>query len=643
MSDKMNKFFILLCFGLLLGWPGYGCGAKTGNQDIESPAIWRRVSVEFEAVPFELNQSKGKLSAWGGRGYRWFFPELLPAVFERTLRLEKSAPDCAFEWIFTGERGGVTVVVKDGEVRLRQRYYDSFGFRELEKDIPTRHPESYFKDDKALVAGEFRTLAVRLDHKLGLSVEVNGRTVLRQKCLLDLSRHQLKLTEGQAGVKGQMLRPLPEPAVVRVDSKKRYQTMIGFGGITPPPSYAQLSPGGKRRWFELLCEYNLLIQREYPIGVRLNREMDNWDRLEDALQHYYGDNFPNGEITDFAYNRTIRQLGGMVWFEFWALPPWAKNDPEKYAEAMVNYCSASKRLSGAPPEIVGIQNEVAQSDSTFREMTLKLREALDREGFGGVRIHMSDDSSLKGGIKRIRQFRKFEQVWNTIDYAATHMYDYQQFLTDPDSYDSLMLQWKELTGGKPFLSTELCINNDSYQVPSYRVALSMGQLYHKNLVLTDAAAILYCWTIVDVEQPSYGWTRSLFVTDRTLGFIPVPGSHQLRVYGAYSRRIRQGMVRVAAVSEDKDLLVSAFDSAGDERTVVVLNRSSRPKRVSLVWPGARFDWLEVVDQYNQNDVRNAPAPDAEGPVKITVEPGAIVTLTSVPLGVLPAEIGESIH
>ncbi|MFZ2148085.1 MAG: hypothetical protein WAV28_12770 [Sedimentisphaerales bacterium] len=32
--------------------------------------------------------------------------------------------------------------------------------------------------------------------------------------------------------------------------------------------------------------------------------------------------------------------------------------------------------------------------------------------------------------------------------------------------------------GKPFLSTELCINNDKYQWATYRVALTMGQLYH---------------------------------------------------------------------------------------------------------------------------------------------------------------------
>jgi hypothetical protein len=104
--------------------------------------------------------------------------------------------------------------------------------------------------------------------------------------------------------------------------------------------------------------------------------------------------------------------------------------------------------------------------------------------------------------------------------------DYQNFFTNPDGFDSLLTQWKELAGDKPFLSTELCINNDKYQWPAYRVALTMGQLYHKNLVLADASAVCYCWTLLNVVQPSFGWTRTLTVPDRGHGFVPVAPSHR---------------------------------------------------------------------------------------------------------------------
>jgi len=92
------------------------------------------------------------------------------------------------------------------------------------------------------------------------------------------------------------------------------------------PAYAKLSADGKRRWFELLAEYNPLIQREYPNGYHLKKDLSNLDTLTDASPHYYGDNFPNGEISDFDYNRRIQRMGGKVFFQFWALPEWARRE-----------------------------------------------------------------------------------------------------------------------------------------------------------------------------------------------------------------------------------------------------------------------------------------------------------------------------
>jgi O-glycosyl hydrolase len=428
-----------------------------------------------------------------------------------------------------------------------------------------------------------------------------------------------------------MLKPTPASVSVRIDPTRRHQTMVGFGGIATPTAYAQLSAEGKNRWWKLVREYNLLIQREYPIGRRLNQRMDNWDVLEDATPHYYGDNFPNGEISDFDYIKGIRRLGGKVWFEFWALPPWVKADAEKYAEAIVRYCQVSMQHAGAPPDVVGIQNEVDQSASMFHRMTLSLRHRLDEAGLQSVRIHMSDSGSLSGGIKRAQKFRASEQAWAAIDYSASHMYDYQGFFTNPDGFDTRLAQWKNLTGEKPFLSTELCINNNKYQWPTYRVALTMGQLYHKNLVLTDAVAICYCWTLLNVVQPSYGWTRSLCVPDRSHGFVPVASSRQLRVFGAYSRRITEGMVRVEAATGAEDLLVSAFAGENGEATVVILNRSTKPRRAHVHWPNVAFTETELVDPYHENDVRKAPAKRADGAAEVAIDPGALVTLTNISL------------
>jgi hypothetical protein len=155
----------------------------------------------------------------------------------------------------------------------------------------------------------------------------------------------------------------------------------------------------------------------------------------------------------------------------------------------------------------------------------------------------------------------------------------------------------------------------------------MGQLYHKNLTLADAVAVCYCWQLLNVVQPSYGATRSLFVPDDRNGFVPAPSGHQLRVLGAYSRRIHQGMIRLTAQSTDPDLLAAAFSAGSGRATLVILNRSVRPAVLKLDWPHARFTTLELADPYHQNAAQPLPAGQSE----VTVAPGAIVSLTNVKL------------
>ena len=580
-------------------------------------------------LPFELGGGDSAFHAWGsGRLERFYVPEFLPACFERTLALEKFDPRRELKWVFTGSHAGITVTLQADRISLQRRYYDSFAFNRIQNKFG-RHPEHLLEPKEARRDAPPRSVTVRMDHRMRFTLLADGQEVLSEEFLHDLHRHQLQLGGKEGTVGGRVKGPDPRPAAVEIDASRRHQEMIGFGGIATPTAYALLSPEGKRRWWELVCEYNLLIQREYPNGRRLAPAMDNWDRLADATPHYYGDNFPNGEISDFDYLRTIRRLGGQVWFEFWDLPPWAGEDAEKYAEAVVHYCRTSRDRAGAPPDVVGIQNEVKQSAERWHRMTLALRRALDRAGFKEVRIHMSDDSTLKGGIGRARAFAQSKEAWDAVDYSASHMYDYQGCFTDPDRFDAMLLEWKQAAAGKPFLSTELCINHGKYQLPSYRAALAMGQLYHKNLVLADASAICYCWTLLNVEQPSYGATRSLCVPDAEGGFLPAPSSHQLRVFGAYSRRIRRGMSRVEARSEDGDLLVSAYAGGDGARTVVALNRGAAPRRLRVLWPGGRFTELERTGPCHPNTAGAAPA------AEVTVEGGSIVTLTNVPLGKVP--------
>jgi len=605
---------------------------------------------------FRFDSTTSKELVWGtGEAYaRAYFDEFLPALFERTLVFDAFAlgGEGAMRWMFTGARGGFTIRIESTRVHVSERYYDSVGLVPWSERGPEgRFPEGLWSEETMEYRGEIKTVQVTLEHQLKLTLALNGRKVFERLCLVDVMRHQLACEGKVARVEGALLEPAIEGAALEVDPSAARQTMLGFGGITTPTAYALLSEAGKKRWWEILCEYNLLVQREYPMGEHLAETLDNWDRLGQAIPHYYGDNFPNSEVSNFAYLKALRAIGGQVLFEFWQLPPWARQkewkdaagvphagvaDPGPYARAIVEYCRLSQERTGAPPGAVGIQNEVIQPAAIWHQMTLRLREELDRAGFRAVKIHMQDAATLEQGLKSATAFQAAPRAWEAVDFSAVHLYDYQDFFTRPDEFDSRLEQWHALTRDKPFLATEICVNDRRYQTDSYRLALAMGELYHKSLTLAHASAICYCWLLLNVEEPSFGWTRSLFVPDAAQGFVPKPSSAQLRVFGAYSRRVRQGMRRVEVKSSNPDLLATAFMNQG-LATVIILNRSPRAQHTRVNWPGAKLPALEVVDPYHENIVSEHPiSPPAGGVRNSTAElllaPGSIVTLSNVPLG-----------
>ena len=161
---------------------------------------------------------------------------------------------------------------------------------------------------------------------LRCSVLVNGERVLAAPLMFDLTRQQLMFSgprNEHLTLAGALLAETAQDATVTVDAAKVHQTMLGFGGSPSMPAYAELSEEGKRMYWQMLKRYNLLVDREYPMGTQLKQDLSNVEDLKDATPHYYGDNFPNSEVSDFEYSRRTRELGGMVLYEMWALPEWA--------------------------------------------------------------------------------------------------------------------------------------------------------------------------------------------------------------------------------------------------------------------------------------------------------------------------------
>jgi hypothetical protein len=614
-------------------------GNPANPARVDLPA-WQGSPAGGEA--FELPGAPSPRTKWiVPGGPRKYFSEWLPALFERTLEIDGwSGGKPQLRWIFTGPSGGFTVEAGGGKARLAVRYYDSPGLSKVPpvQPRPGRHPEGQWEESQVEYSGDLKAITVVADYRLTVRILLNGKEALSSRAAVDVNRHQLVIAAGDGSVRGRLLPPAVEQATVDVDDAVRFQEMLGWGGTTTPPAFAELSPEGAKDWWRILAEYNLLLHREYPTGALLNREMTNWDRREDASPHYYGDNFPNCETSDFEYMRRVRRMGGKVIFEFWELPPWARvrdaagkltDAPEidAYVKAMVRYCQVSRDKIGHAPEIVGIQNEVTQSAENWRKMAVALRRGLDAAGFGAIKIHMHNASNSTAGAAAGKAFRQEADVWKTIDYAASNLYDYQNYFYDPDGFDARLAQLREATAGKPFFAVELCVNNGEFQTRAYRVALAMGQLYHKVLTQLDACGVMYCWTLLNVVQPSYGWTRTLLVPDAEHGLKPVASGHQLRVFGAYTRRVRAGMTRVKAACSNAHVLATAFRSASGERTLVLLNRSAVAQKIAVKWPGARFRYVETAGPQHENSVEPAGAG-----MEVLVAAGTIVTLTNVELG-----------
>ena len=571
---------------------------------------------------------------------RKYFHENLTALFERTLSLDAALPPRAtLRWIFTGARAGLTVELTSSKVRIAERYYDSMALYEGQGNFPER---TTFTAERQFT-GDARSLTVIADAHLAVRVLVNGQQILEAPLLFDLTRHQLMLAASRTAhqvVSGSLLQPDLKSLTITINPAEVHQTMLGFGGSPSIPAYAELSDEGKRAYWQILKRYNLLLFREYPMGSQLKPDLSNLENFADATPHYYGDNFPNSELSSFDYSRHVLDLGGSVIYELWALPSWATvpyngphatdtwnkpikqvANPDEYARLIVTYCKKAQAATGSAPAIVGIQNEVDQPPEVFSRMVLALRRELDKAGFSATKIHMADASYMFLGIDRATELRKNPEAWKAIDYAAVHEYDFQEFLANPDLYDARMKQMHEAADGKPFLATEICINDPHYQDPSYRIAFAVAQLYHKNLTELDAVALMYCWLLLDVEQPTFAGSRSLLAPDRTRGWIPVPTSYQLRVMGAFSRHIVRGMERLGVETGDPDLLATAF-ADGQHETLVVINRSATARKLTV--QGAAHPWVEMerTGLEEENAVSAVPA-------EVVVEPGEIVVLSNI--------------
>ncbi|MCD8482130.1 MAG: hypothetical protein LR015_05340 [Verrucomicrobia bacterium] len=549
--------------------------------------------------PFEFDSTRRKsVNIWGSseQALPLFCPEYLPAYFTRTLVIDKNdlAANSYLQWKLTGPDASLVIRLLKRELIVYLEYHDSMGlFPESEAFAANiwqgpKHPSCIKYERRVQLQQPVSAISLTVDRSLTASVYWGSPDYVSLPCTCDLLRSQLNLV-GEGSVQGTLRSPDLRTATVTIHAHQRFQTIRGFGGIMSAPAWRQLSAHGKQQWLRIVQENNWLIQREYPTGSELTEDMDNWDCAADAMPHYYGDNFPNGESSDFEYNRAIQDLGGEVWFEFWLFPPWIQElkdnqyqqvNAEKFAAAILSYCQTAVAKTGKPPTIVGIQNEISPSEEDLGRMVPLLRKRLDEAGFQSVKIHMANCSSLKGGFEFLRRLKANPEAWKCIDYLAVNEYDAQRHVGSLERYAQELKRFKDLGEGREVLSPEISLPQPRFQGDGYRLAAMMAELFHYNLVEFEATALCYCWTLLDTEQPNYEATRSLYGLAKCDDFTPVRKGRIARAFNAYSKSLPKGSVRIAANCAVTDLLVSAWLLPDGQQRLIAFNRGTIPLQLS---------------------------------------------------------------
>ena len=158
--------------------------------------------------------------------------------------------------------------------------------------------------------------------------------------------------------------------------------------------------------------------------------------------------------------------------------------------------------------------------------------------------------------------------------------------------------------------------------------LSWADRIYTALTAADVGAFLYWWGTTTYKEN--GDNEGLVIlgtsSDPTAGAYQASG--RLWAFGAFSRFVRPGAVRLAATSSDPDLDAVAFRNA--QQTVLVLvNNNTSDEQVQVSLPRAGFSGLTSAQPYltdsSDNGTAQPAVPITNGSFSTTVPAGAVVS------------------
>ena len=418
----------------------------------------------------------------------------------------------------------------------------------------------------------------------------------------------LRLTSTSTLTFADFPQPLETQPFVLIDPEKKFQTIIGIGGALTDAAADVFASLPKDKQQEVIAKF---FDPERGIGYSFARTNMNSCDFSSASYTYVAEGDKELKTFDIAHDRqnkiplikaAIAAAGGKLtlFASPWSPPAWMKDNnnmlhggklkPE-YDQAWANYYVKFIRAyekEGVPVWGMTIQNEPMASQSwescvytaEDEKNFLKnyLGPTLAKAGLGDRKILVWDHN-------RDLMYQRASAIFDDPEaskYAYGLAYHWYETWSGGLPLHDNVRRVAESYPDKPVLFTEGTIENFD---PTRLDDWSLGERYGREMILdfNNGAAAWTDWNVLLDEKggPNHVGNycfAALHVDEKTKAL------HYTNIYqymGHFSKFVRPGARRIAAVPSRDALLTTAFLNTDGSLAVVVMNQTDKPIDYSL--------------------------------------------------------------
>ena len=398
--------------------------------------------------------------------------------------------------------------------------------------------------------------------------------------------------------------PLPdEPCGVEVsvDWNETHQTIVGFGGTM---GWIHPHERNREKIFDLLFnDLGVSVLRIRALGgeggdedsAEPENENDDPDDLDLAKFRFKTTEARNATIIKAAQARGVQTIIPTAW----SPPAWMKTSGKRagrgelmpgmldeYAEVWTAYVLAMKEHFDVDVRDISIQNE---PDMEYYYPTCGIPEELYPRAMAAVQARLRRE-----GLSVRVLGPDTCRIYNMPDYLArldaanvnpggpvlTHLYDlsipYERVEKDAPRWEEAREVARK--AGRPLWLMETANYLSNCEPASWREALIWAQKVHAALVHGNCEVVCY-WSLY-FDKPG---EALIYAEKSDAGEYEITPKFYTSMH--WFRFVRPGMVRVAATSQDNNILASAFrQPGGPGRVLVLINLNDKPTHVRLPVP-----------------------------------------------------------